>query len=103
MSKTKIMEFNKRYRKKEYATDVISFPGFTDDYLGDIIICEDSVRDNSISYGIDAGEELSRVIVHGFLHLLGFEDVTPCGRKTMWKKQEELISLLKEEKLLCIL
>lgn len=75
-----IRELNKEYRNVDKSTDVLSFPIFTKEELentkfdqielGDIVICLDFVRDQSIEYGTGMKRELLYMITHGICHLL---------------------------------
>jgi len=71
-----IQELNNSYRKKNYPTDVLSFVFDKDStqniYLGDIIISTDKAQEQAIEYNIIYEEELARLIIHGLLHLIGF-------------------------------
>ncbi|MBN1150749.1 rRNA maturation RNase YbeY [candidate division WOR-3 bacterium] len=101
VGKNEIRDYNSKYRKKRYVTDVISFPGSDRDYLGDMIICPEKVMENANLLRIRFEEELTRVIIHGFLHLLGFEDHTSQKKVKMWTVQEEILRKLKTENRLC--
>ncbi len=68
-----IRNYNKKYRNKDESTDILSFEAFGDNYLGDLIISIPNVYKNSIREKVPFNEELVRVIIHGFLHLLGYE------------------------------
>ena len=68
-----IRNYNKKYRNKDSSTDVLSFPSGEQTYLGDIIISIPNVFKNSIREKVPYKEELYRVIIHGFLHLIGYE------------------------------
>ena len=54
----------------------------------------DSVRENSLEYGTEFEEELHRVIVHGLLHLIGYDDHEEDDIKTMRQKENYYLSLL---------
>ena len=84
-----IRELNKKYRNLDYPTDVLSFEG-EDNILGEIIICEEEVGQN----GENFDDELKRVLIHGTLHLLGYDHEKDQGE--MIKKQEEYFSLIKK-------
>ncbi len=92
-----IREYNKKFRGVDRDTDVISFPsGDGKDYLGDIIICLDVVRENAEDYGVPLEEELARVIIHGILHLLGYRDYEPEEKEVMEKEQERILALIQD-------
>ena len=58
-----------------------------------MILLVDSVRENSIEYGTEFSEELNRVIVHGILHLIGYDDHTEEDVAVMRKKENYYLSL----------
>ena len=60
---------------------------------GDLFISVDSVRENSIEYGSDFNDELNRVIVHGILHLIGYDDHEEEDIAIMRKKENYYLSL----------
>jgi len=60
---------------------------------GDLFISVDSVRENSIEYGTEFADELNRVIVHGILHLIGYDDHTDGDVEVMRKKENYYLSL----------
>ena len=66
----RIRELNKRYRGKNRATDVLSF---LYDGSGDIVICLGEVKKNAKRFGTTFKKELARVLIHGVLHLLGYD------------------------------
>lgn len=80
---------NKKYRNIDDSTDVLSFKG-DKDILGEIIICAEEVQKN----GENFNDELKRVLIHGTLHLLGYDHEKDQGN--MIKKQEEYFSLIKK-------
>jgi probable rRNA maturation factor len=74
----KVRELNRRYRKKDRSTDVLSFAyGEKDGLLGDVIICREVAKKNAPLFGNSYRQELKRLVVHGVLHVLGYDH----GRK----------------------
>ena len=71
--KEEIKKLNKKYRRKNKPTDVLSFLLNEKQYLGEIIICPEIVSENAKKYGISAREEMMKVFVHGILHLCGYD------------------------------
>ncbi len=65
----RIKELNKRYRKKDKPTDVLSFR--YDDW-GEVVICPEEVKKNAQQFKVTYQKELARVLVHGVLHILGY-------------------------------
>ena len=70
-----LLDINKKYLKHDYFTDIITFNYCEGDKLsGDLFISVDSVRANAEFYETEFPVELRRVIVHGLLHLMGYDD-----------------------------
>ena len=70
-----ILDVNRKYLNHDYYTDIITFDYCEGDLLsGDLFISIDSVRENAAFYGTAFENELNRVIVHGVLHLIGYDD-----------------------------
>ena len=89
-----ILNINLQYLGHDYFTDIITF-----DYCegkkisGDLFISVDSVRENAAFYKTDFNEELHRVIVHGILHLIGYEDHAEDDIKVMRSKENYYLEL----------
>jgi len=106
-----ITRYNKIYRNKSVPTDVLSFCAMDGDHelnesvigsgesvgYGDVLICKEVVKQNAIRYKVSQEEELSRVIVHGILHLIGYEHSGVVGesKEKMIQLQEDFIDNLK--------
>ena len=89
-----ILDVNQKFLQHDYFTDIITFDYCEGDMLsGDLFISVDSVRENSIEYGSDFNDELSRVIVHGILHLIGYDDHEEEDIALMRKKENYYLSL----------
>ena len=89
-----LLEVNKKYLGHDYYTDIITFDYCEGKILsGDLFISVDSVRDNASFYGAAFDDELHRVIVHGVLHLIGYDDHTDEEKKTMRSKEDQYLSL----------
>lgn len=94
-----IQELNRRFLKKDYPTDVLSFyleDEFADDLLGEVIISVEQALINSDIYGKEWQEELKLYIIHGILHLLGFNDTTKHKKKLMRVKEREIMEKLND-------
>jgi probable rRNA maturation factor len=91
-------QLNHRYLGHHGPTDVISFGlgrvGRRGAVVGDVYICAEIARENAKTQGISAGEELLRLVVHGTLHVLGYDHPTGAGRTTspMWRRQESILA-----------
>lgn len=90
-----IRKINKLYLKHDYFTDVISFDHSNGKLInGDIFVSIDSVKKNALEYHVTFKEELFRVIIHGVLHLCGFNDVTYKEKSIMRDKENKLLKLI---------
>jgi len=87
---TEIKKLNKSYRGLNKATDILSFPG-EDNFLGEIIIDYDQIKRQAVSFKNSAKKELIFILVHGLLHLIGYEDETDKEREEMIKLGEKFI------------
>lgn len=84
-----ILEVNRKYLNHDYYTDIITFDYCEGDLLsGDLFISVDSVRENAAFYGTAFENELNRVIVHGVLHLVGYDDHTEEEIALMRSKED---------------
>ena len=86
-----ILDVNLRYLHHDYYTDIITFDYCEGKKLsGDLFISIDTVRENALEYGVD---ELHRVMVHGLLHLIGYDDHTPEEEKIIHEKEDYYLKL----------
>lgn len=69
----KIKDLNKQFRKKNKPTDVLAFLMGEDGILGDIAISVETARKNARAYRVPYEQEIKRLVVHGTLHLLGYD------------------------------
>ncbi|HJQ69785.1 MAG TPA: rRNA maturation RNase YbeY [Blastocatellia bacterium] len=79
----RIRELNLRFRGKAHATDVLSFPaddGFEADYLGDVVISADTAARQAEEAGHSLEREVSELVIHGVLHLCGYDHETDRGQ-----------------------
>jgi len=93
VGKKEIQRLNKNFRKKDKATDVLSFSLGDGNYLGEIVICPEVVKGNAKKYGMTVRAEMMKVFVHGILHLLGYDhEKTEKEAVIMEKKQDLYLS-----------
>ena len=89
-----ILEVNNDYLGHDYYTDIITFDYCEGDRLnGDLFISVDSVRENAAFYGTEFENELNRVIVHGVLHLIVYDDHTKEDSDVKRYKENYYLSL----------
>jgi rRNA maturation RNase YbeY len=83
------------YLSRDHFTDVMTFDFSETDQVasGDIYISLPRVRDNARKYGISLKDEIHRVMVHGILHLLGYDDKRSRDRQRMTEKENLYLSL----------
>lgn len=88
-----LLSVNRQYLDHDYLTDIITFD-YTEGSIisGDVFISTDRVSENAIEFNVSDDEELLRVISHGVLHLIGFNDKNDADQKVM--TQQENASIL---------
>jgi probable rRNA maturation factor len=94
-----IRKFNKRYKFEDRATDVLSFKIDRRDFgqkafLGEIMISLDTALENSRLYGTGFADEVVLYMIHGILHLFGYDDGTSADSRRMARKQNRILSEL---------
>ena len=88
-----VREMNKNYRGLDKVTDVLSYEWHEEDFLGEIYIARDQVKRQAPEYGNTFYAELKRVLVHGLLHLSGYDHIKAADRKVMRKRECEFLGL----------
>ena len=79
-----------RYMDEPGPTDVLSFPMDEDGLIGDVVVCPaEAARNNT-----DVAAELRLLVVHGVLHLLGYDHEADDDRRAMWAKQDAYVGSL---------
>jgi probable rRNA maturation factor len=97
-----IRELNRSFAGEDHATDVLSFVDGTIDpesgfrYLGDVIIAVDIAADQADQAGHSLGSELNLLVVHGVLHLMGYDHAHTEEKEMMWSVQAEILDSLEE-------
>lgn len=95
-------QYHKKFFQDDSATDCMSFPIDIDDpeatprILGDIFICPQTALTHVKGCPHSFWEELTLYLVHGLLHLIGYEDTSASSRTIMRKKEKQILSMLKE-------
>jgi len=101
VSEKRIASYNRRYRKKSVPTDVLSFSGLGKNvfpapgkgiWAGEIIICPAIAKKNARFAGITMTREIQNLLIHGLLHIFGYEHGTTAKEKKMSALQEKIIS-----------
>ena len=101
--KDEIRSLNREYRGIDNPTDVLSFPLTEADEwtssrpiaLGDIVVCNDIAREQAETYGHTYEREINFLLVHGLLHLAGYDHMTEADEKKMRSAQREILGSIK--------
>ncbi len=93
VGKTRMRSLNRRYRGRDYPTDVLAFPmgnpaKQTEVFLGDVVICLPIAIRQASRFGNSADQEILRLLIHGTLHLLGY-DHEQSKREAMRMQRKE--------------
>jgi probable rRNA maturation factor len=88
-------KLNFEFRKKSYATDVLSFQGLDKTTLGDLVICPQVIKKQSKEHQLSFQNELGYMILHGILHLLGYDhEKSKKEAQIMFKIQDSVFEKL---------
>lgn len=115
MSAQEMRELNARTRQKDTTTDVLSYPsldgirgkiltkkackgqienGYI--FIGSIVLCEDKIKEQAKELGHSLTKERNYLIIHGIMHLMGYDHMTEEDKKLMRKKEKATLSLLEK-------
>lgn len=84
-------KMNYEFRQKNYATDVLSFDSISPDSYGELILCPQVIQKQAKEHGLSFQEELLYMIIHGWLHLLGYDHETnQQDAQIMFQIQDEI-------------
>ncbi len=93
-----LWNMNKQYLNHDYYTDIITFDYVKDDIIsGDLFISYDRISDNAEKFDVLRETELLRVMIHGVLHLIGYDDVTDELEKEIHKKEDFYIDIFEKK------
>jgi rRNA maturation RNase YbeY len=96
ISPNEILRINREYLNHDYFTDIITFNYCENSIInGDIYICIDTVKNNSSRFDVTFIEELHRVMIHGILHLVGYNDQNDDEKAIMREKENFYLERLK--------
>ncbi|MFC2080660.1 rRNA maturation RNase YbeY [Bacteroidota bacterium] len=85
-------EINMQYLSKDYYTDIITFDYSEGSSIsGDIFISIERIEENAREFSVAKEKELMRVMAHGFLHLLGYDDSTEKEKKSMRRMEDKCL------------
>ena len=99
VEKTQIKKLNLDFRSKPKVTDILSFSGMTELDLGELVLCGEVVDAQAFDHEITRREELGYLIIHGVLHLLGYEhEKGGQDEKEMFELQDALFDVLRNKR-----
>lgn len=92
-----IKEINKKFLSHDYSTDILTFNYSESKNIidGEIFISVDDAKENAKKFKVKFDEEIGRLVAHGILHLIGFDDTTPDKRKKMKNQENQLLKKYK--------
>lgn len=96
VSNRKIKELNRKFLHKNTPTDVLSFK--LSPCEGEVIISAEMSAENSGKYGMTVEDEVLYLIIHGYLHLKNYTDYTERERKRMFRIQDRIFKVIKDER-----
>jgi len=99
IGKKRISELHRDYFRDPTPTDCITFPYHDSKFLGEVFVCPEVALDFIESEGGDLEEEITLYVVHGFLHLMGYDDIDPQDRKQMRKQEAKWMRKLAKKSL----
>ncbi len=91
ISNNQIQEMNKQYRKKDYPTDVLTFPNGANNQLGDLIISLEKCEEQRLELEHSFERELGFLFIHGVLHTLGYDHQTESDEQEMIDLQNRIL------------
>lgn len=91
-----LLEINRQRLGHDFYTDIVTFPlGDCDEVISsEFCLSLDRIQENAETFGRSYASELHRVMIHGVLHLVGFDDLTDAEEQQMREKEEQCLSLI---------
>ncbi len=95
VNSAEIRRLNKKFRDKDRATDVLSFAPVEPDSLGELVFCPQVIRKQAFEHGLSYRDELLYMLIHGILHLLGYEhEKSDKQARVMYRLQDRIFEQL---------
>jgi len=94
ISSKKLREVNEHFLNHNYDTDILTFnySKKQKEIDGEILISFEEAKYNAKKFNVNYGKELTRLVIHGVLHLLNFDDTDSSSKKIMKKEENKLIN-----------
>lgn len=83
-----ILKLNQEHLNHDYYTDILTFPYDDDPVQADLFVSWDTVQTNATKFESEPYKELQRVVIHGCLHLCGYDDKSEADRKRMRDRED---------------
>ena len=99
VGKKRISELHRNFFDDPSPTDCITFPYDDPLFLGEVFVCPEVAAEYVSSHGGDLEEEITLYVVHGFLHLMGYDDIENRDRKRMRLEEQRWMSKLAKNNL----
>jgi probable rRNA maturation factor len=89
-----LLNVNQEYLQHDYYTDIITFDYSEEELASDMYISVDRVAENASELQLDFSQELYRILIHGMLHLVGYEDKDEDSKIIMTSKEDHYLALI---------
>lgn len=101
VDKNLIHSINKEYLNHDYSTDIITFNYSKDNSIleGEIFISLDDAEENAKKFKVLFENEITRLVIHGILHMIGYDDIEPAEKRKMKKEENRLLNLIWNDQL----
>lgn len=100
VSSRQMKQLNQQFRQKNYATDILSFNPVSKESMGELVLCPAVLKKQAISHKHSLGHEMVYMLLHGVLHLLGYDhEQSTLQEKKMFLLQDRLFSQLTRNKI----
>lgn len=100
VSDEEITKLNERFLRHAGGTDVITFDysscNASDEILGEIFVCAAEAERQAARFGVSWEKELARYVIHGVLHLCGYDDDAPVSRRQMKRVEDRLVRAMED-------
>lgn len=96
VDETEIVEVNRHHMGRDYVTDIITFhyhdEGSTSELEGSLVMCAPRIAEQAAELGVPVETEFRRVLIHGLLHLCGFDDADAASKAAMTEREDRYLN-----------